>query len=165
MAFDIAAAGQRDIHVISADGGAPRRITTHPATDAMPSWSRDGEWIYFASNRTGEVQVWKAPANGGELVQVTTQGGTAAFESPDGEFLYYAKTRGETSLWRIPVAGGPATQILDGAFHTAFTVGARGIYFPSRASNAIEFFSFTSGETSPIISLDENRSYNLSVSP
>ena len=40
-----------------------------------PSWSRDGKWIYFASDRSGEYQVWKMPAGGGEAVQLTRKGG------------------------------------------------------------------------------------------
>lgn len=44
----------------------------------MPSWSRDGHWLYFASNRSGDDQVWRVPATGGEAVQVTKQGGFAA---------------------------------------------------------------------------------------
>ena len=33
---------------------------------AGASWSRDGKWIYFHSDRSGEHQVWKMPAGGGE---------------------------------------------------------------------------------------------------
>ncbi len=36
-------------------------------------------------------QVWKMPANGGEAIQVTKDGGYAPLESPDGKFLYYTK--------------------------------------------------------------------------
>jgi WD40-like Beta Propeller Repeat len=43
-------------------------------------------------------------------VQVTTNGGDAAFESPDGRWLYYAK-RNQLGLWRRPVAGGQEEQI------------------------------------------------------
>src|SRR5262249_34473225 len=33
--------GNPDIYLISADGGKPRRLTTDPAEDVAPSWSRD----------------------------------------------------------------------------------------------------------------------------
>lgn len=124
----------------AAPDGQTARTETNPVfsvshkqsdTDAIPSWSRDGEWIYFASNRTGQGQVWKAPANGGETVQFTKQGGTAAYASPDGQYLCYAKARGETSLWRVPVAGG----------HTQLDVGTRGINFLPRDRRSIRFFS------------------------
>ena len=34
--------GRGDIYIIPARGGAPLRITNHPADDLVPSWSRDG---------------------------------------------------------------------------------------------------------------------------
>jgi Tol biopolymer transport system component len=51
-----------DIYVVGPRGGNPRRITTHPASDLGGSWSGDGRWIYFTSNRTGSYQVWKTDA-------------------------------------------------------------------------------------------------------
>ena len=66
-------------------------MTTHPANDGNPSWSRDGRWIYFDSARTGEQQVWKIPEAGGDAIQVTRDGGFAPLESPDGKFIYYTK--------------------------------------------------------------------------
>ena len=66
-------------------------MTTEPSDDVVPSWSNDGRWIYFASKRTGRWEVWKAPADGGQAVQVTKHGGFAAFESRDGQSVYYAK--------------------------------------------------------------------------
>jgi len=92
------------------DGGLPRRLTTASSDENVPSWSRDGRWIYFSSDRTGKRQIWKAPAEGGEAVQVTKQGGFSAFESPDGKFVYYTKDFREggeftPGIWRTPVEG------------------------------------------------------------
>jgi hypothetical protein len=69
----------------------PQCLTTTPADDAVASWSRDGKSIYFASDRSGEWQVWKMPAEGGNAVPLTRRGGYVAFESPDGHSLYYSK--------------------------------------------------------------------------
>ena len=91
FASDAEGDGEFHIWVTSANGGKPRRMTTDPANDGNPSWSRDGQWIYFDSHRTGEQQVWKIPDGGGDAIQVTRDGGFAALESPDGKFIYYTK--------------------------------------------------------------------------
>ena len=66
-----------------------RELTNEPSAEMVPSWSRDGRWIYFASERSGGWEIWKMPSAGGPAVQVTNQGGYAAFESLDGKFLSY----------------------------------------------------------------------------
>jgi dipeptidyl aminopeptidase/acylaminoacyl peptidase len=76
--------------MIGANGGKPVRLTTHPANDGDPSWSRDGKWICFDSARTGEQQVWKIPADGGEAIQVTWDGGFAPLD-----YLNLAIRRGQ----------------------------------------------------------------------
>ena len=137
IVFDARPGGNADIFVVGASGGAPRRITTDPSEDIVPSWSRDGRWIYFASHRSGERQVWKVPVEGEDpegaaAVQVTRQGGFVAFESPDGKWVYYAKTRGQpNAIWRVPAAGGEEAPVVEGLSSTrpSWTVVEEGVYF------------------------------------
>ena len=49
IAFDSNLEGNFDIYIIRATGGKPIRLTTDRADDEAGSWSRDGNWIYFAS--------------------------------------------------------------------------------------------------------------------
>ena len=126
---------------IDADGGAPRRLTTETFDDVAPSWSNDGRWIYFASNRTGRSEVWRVPADGRSAVQVTKQGGFAAFESPDGRFVYYAKGLNVSGLWRVASAAGEEVPVLE--FPKAAILGLlgrwrrRGIYFVNTVTRPI----------------------------
>src|SRR2546428_303890 len=71
IAFDGGPEGHLAIYGPLSEGGQPRRLTAEGSDDKVPSWSRDGRWIYFASNRSGTNQVWKMPAEGGQAVQVT----------------------------------------------------------------------------------------------
>ena len=114
IAFDTRPEGQADIYVVSSIGGVPRRMTSSEYEDVVPSWSANGAWIYFASNRTGAWQVWRVPAAGGAEEQVTTDGGFAAFESPDGRYLYYAKGRAAAGLWRKRLPKGVEEPVLNG---------------------------------------------------
>jgi eukaryotic-like serine/threonine-protein kinase len=127
--------GQFDVYVIPAAGGKPQNLTSHRATDVRPSFSRDGEWIYFTSNRAGERRIWKMPASGGDAVQVTNNTAFAAFESPDGAYLYYNQAMDTPSpVWRLPTSGGVAVKILDGVVLGAFAVLDRGTYYIDRPS-------------------------------
>jgi dipeptidyl aminopeptidase/acylaminoacyl peptidase len=116
IAFDSPSAGPVGIYVIPAQGGRARRITSETSQNDMPSWSRDGTWVYFESNRSGASQIWKEPFAGGAAVQVTHNGGSEAFESRDGKFVYYAK-KVQPGIWRIPTGGGAETLVLDRGSH------------------------------------------------
>lgn len=71
---------------------SPVQLTEHSSTDALPNWSADGRYIYFASQRSGDWQVWRVPSTGGgQPVQITTKGGYFAWEAADGKTLYYSR--------------------------------------------------------------------------
>lgn len=112
IAFDSMLEGNWDIYVVGVDGSAPRPLVTDSSEDIRPSWSWDGRWVYFGSDRSGTAQIWKISAGGGEMVQVTRNGGYEGVESPDGRFLYYTR-RGVPGLWRVPVKGGEETLFLE----------------------------------------------------
>jgi len=176
IAFDARPEGNPDIFVISAEGGRPRRLTDDPAEEIAPSWSRDGRWIYFESNRNGSMQTWKIPAEGGEARQVTKGGGSVAYESMDGKFLYYTKGRNVVGIWRVPVEGGEETLVVDthkAGYWSAWTLVEKGIYFMTAeqpARPAIEFFSFSTGKVTEVVALAKpfrpwTNPEGLSVSP
>ena len=74
----------------SCGGGGPiRRMTDDRGEDARPSWSPDGRWLYFISNRSGRSEIWRVPRDGGEATQVTRDGAANAKPSRDGQWLYY----------------------------------------------------------------------------
>ncbi len=160
LAFEVLAAGHADIHVINVEGGRPRKVTTEPFIEAVASWSTDGQWIYFASNRTGRLEVWKAPADGGRAVQITKQGGFAAFESPDGKFVYYSKGVDVGGLWRVAVSGGEETAVLDfpGARLWGYwALVNTGIYFVNSEFSprpTLQFWSFDAGRVSQVLVLE-----------
>jgi Tol biopolymer transport system component len=49
----------RDIWTVAADGSNPVQTTTSPAADWNPVWSPDGRWLYFLSNRSGSMNLWR----------------------------------------------------------------------------------------------------------
>jgi hypothetical protein len=130
IAFDSQAEdGKWDIWTIDADGGSPRRLTLDPGNKNIPSWSRDGHWIYFQSDRAGAVEVWRIPATGGSEERVTHGGGGLAYESMDGKTLFFTRTfNADSPLLALPLAGGPERKVLECVPDRGFAVGPGGIY-------------------------------------
>jgi Tol biopolymer transport system component/predicted Ser/Thr protein kinase len=156
----LVASNNRDIYVIGADGGAPRRLTTEPSEEGRPSWSQDGRWIYFRSDRSGSQQIWKMPAEGGPAVQVTRAGGFEVFESPDGKLLYYTKGRRTLGLWSMPVGGGEETRVLDKVLSNYWSVCEQGVYFVGfgpaldAGPKTVNLFRFGTGRTTQVATIE-----------
>ena len=160
--------GQYDVYVIPAAGGKPRNLTSHPASDHIPSFSGNGRWVYFTSNRTGPYQIWKVPSAGGEPVQVTNNTGFVALESADGTQLYYTQSlRTPSPLWRLALTGGEPAKVLDGVVWRAFVPLEQGIYYIGQSTGPphLQFFNFASGKSMSVArNLGELRT-GLAASP
>lgn len=159
-ANDPAKAGNPSIWTIDAEGGEAKRLTAAAETgDVAPSWSRDGAWIYFASTRSGTLQIWKMPSQGGRAVQVTHQGGFEGFESEDGKYLLYVRGREVPGLWRVPTGGGEEvalTQRDQVGYWRCWRAVRGGIYFATATPPAgprLQFLNLASGEIQNIASL------------
>lgn len=138
IAFDSRIHGNPEILVVTEEGHNIRRITNNPAEDVVPSWSIDGRWIYFASDRKGDFQIYKVPAESGEspsrpAVQVTRGGGFNCIESPDGQYLYFARGRGKRGLWRRrldALTDGAEEPVLESLQRWGWwAVGPNGVFF------------------------------------
>ena len=57
--FDSRLKGSADLYVVPVQGGSPRPLTDQPSLENEASWSRDGRFIYFGSDRTGRREVWR----------------------------------------------------------------------------------------------------------
>jgi Tol biopolymer transport system component len=165
IAFDSPTGGTGDIYVVPAEGGPVRRITAESSDENMASWSRDGKWIYFQSNRSGVFQIWKAPLAGGTAVQVTHNGGSAAFESRDGKFVYYTKW-GRGGIWRKPTEGGGAeTLVIDrgSPYHWGlFDNGLCLVDLDAHAGPTIDCLDFGANRVKTVSRLPKNTRINVS---
>jgi dipeptidyl aminopeptidase/acylaminoacyl peptidase len=120
-------------------GGKPDCAIDPAGNAGVPSWSHDGKWIYFGSNREDGVQVWKRPASGGPAIRVTRGGGFQPFESPDGAYVYYSRGRNGQGLWRVPVTGGEETPLLADLPNSCWgdwAITREGVYYIAPAAGA-----------------------------
>ena len=81
--------------IVSRDlaSGKECELTDTSATSVSPVWSADGKAIWFATNRSGEMQLWKMKTDGSEPQQVSKiEGGIEGFGiSPDEAHIYYTQ--------------------------------------------------------------------------
>lgn len=164
--------GHWKIFRIDAAGGQPSILTDSSGDDNLPSYSRDGKWIYFSSNHTGRFEIYRIPADGGEARQITADGGFEALESSDGQTLYYTKGW-YTGIYSRPVAGGPERPFLESVSLAvgSFQVFEKGIYYACqtdiRNSDPLEFrfLDFFTGKTVVLTKFNSTSSQGLTVSP
>jgi len=106
--------GNRDVYVVAAAGGVPRRLTFHPADEDVLGWTRDGKNILFASwgssFRHFENQLYTVPVEGGFPAKLPIPVGEEASFSPDGTHLAYVP-HGQWQLAWKRYHGGQTTPI------------------------------------------------------
>ncbi|MGB2603924.1 MAG: hypothetical protein WBC78_10025 [Candidatus Sulfotelmatobacter sp.] len=80
-----------DIYTIPVTGGDETRLTTAKGLDDGPEYSPDGKYIYFNSERTGHMQIWRMRADGSEQEQVFADEWNNWFPhiSPDGRWMVF----------------------------------------------------------------------------
>ncbi|MBI2213059.1 MAG: PD40 domain-containing protein [Acidobacteria bacterium] len=100
--FEISPSGARailvargDVFTVPAKDGNIRNLTRSSGVrERDASWSPDGKWIAYLSDKTGEYEIFVRSADGsGDERRVTTDGSVWRFEprwSPDGTKLAYA---------------------------------------------------------------------------
>jgi Tol biopolymer transport system component len=151
LSFEAAVAGNTDVYLVGADGGHLVRLTTEPSIDGVPTWSRDGQWIYFVSTRAGATpDIWRVALTGGEPIRVTHNGGFQPEESSDGRYLFYLdRPPGGAAvvarLMRVPLAGGHEEPVLEQVRPFLWSVTNAGILFVTREPefDAIDRYGFS----------------------
>ncbi len=95
--------GNPDIYILDITSRQTKRLTTHRAIDTEGTWSPDGRYIYFTSDRSGGPQVYRISVNGGTPERITFEGSYNARPrlSPDGTRL--AMVHNDRGNYRIAV--------------------------------------------------------------
>ena len=79
------------------------------------AWSPDGKWIAFATDWSGNRDIWKKPADGsGEPIQLTDDPALDMMPawSPDGSRIAFSSDRGGTGhIWTMSASGGDLERI------------------------------------------------------
>ncbi len=158
IAFTEVSRGNPDIYLYDFNLRIPHRLTREDSTDVAWSWSRDGQWLYFFSDRTGRYEAWRLPIGGGDAEQLTDGGGAFPLESHDGREIYYMKLTSPRSVWRRPIGGGDESLLFEAPLsQRGFTLWEDEIVYlrqdPERAW--VEAYNFATCEVTTIADLGE----------
>jgi hypothetical protein len=98
--------GYRDVRLVDVEKGTSVEITNDRAVDGNPSFSPDGRWLFFHSDRTGIMNLYAYELATGRLKQVTDvlTGAYSPEPSPDGKTLaYVGYGKSGFDLWAMPI--------------------------------------------------------------
>jgi serine/threonine protein kinase len=155
------------------------RITAPTGRAEWPTWSPDGNILAYASDRSGDFEIYVRRGEGGQDIDVTNdraQDIQPAF-SPDGNSIAFISTRSSKTglikiggtlsrntrtyggdLWVVPSLGGPARRLASDANYPTWRPDGRGILyvFGPESHRAIMEVSSEGGTPRAILSSGES---------
>jgi Tol biopolymer transport system component len=101
---------QPNLYIKDIHGAAVTQLTSDPSADVQPSFSPDGEWVAFASDRAGNWDIWVIRTDGTQTVQVThgPEDDIHPSWSPDGNRLVFCSLAREGGQWEMWIANATA---------------------------------------------------------
>src|SRR5207249_9352221 len=83
------------------------RLTFDDGLQTGATWSPDGRFIAYSSNRGGKFDIWMRQVSGGDPVQITKGSGHnwQPDWSPDGKYIAYRSEEGKGGLFVISALG------------------------------------------------------------
>jgi Tol biopolymer transport system component len=82
-------------------GATPVFLLADSSPELTPDWAPDGSRIAFTSVRSGNADIWTVPAEGGQLIQLTTSEYRDVWPrwSADGQWLVFFSRRDTNGEW------------------------------------------------------------------
>ena len=107
LAFASFAPLNDDIFIADADGTHARQLLPNPANDYNASFSQDGKWVVFTSDRNGPTDIYRVHPDGTGLEQLTNdpEFDDQAVFSPDGKKIAFVSThQGQADIYILDIA-------------------------------------------------------------
>jgi tricorn protease len=165
--FDISPDGKRavltargDVFTVPAKEGSIRNITQTPGIrERYATWSPDGRWIAYLSDRTGEQELYVAPQDGmSPETRVTFDGSMFRLPpvwSPDSKKLLYADK--DLRLFYVDITDKKPVLIDRGRYSDLneyiWSPDSRWVAYGKRAANhnqALYFYSLADSKITPV---------------
>ena len=113
IAFSANYDGNRDVYVMPAAGGEPKRLTWYPGQDGALGWTPDGKRVLFLSDRDAYAdmtRMYTVPMEGGVAEVLPMWRAFDGGYSPDGEKIAYVPNFQWQQAWKR-YRGGQTTPI------------------------------------------------------
>lgn len=104
-------------------------------TTTSPTFSHDGQWLFFLSSDDGDVDLLRMRSNGSELQRLTHNDVTdrGILLSPDGEWIaYYSVVYNDAEVYQMRVDGSDQKRLTFGNNHefpSTWAADGQSIYF------------------------------------
>jgi len=134
-----------ELFIADADGSNPRKLIPGASIDYNASFSADGEWVVFTSERHGSADIFRVKTTGMGLERLTDD---AAYDdqaalSPDGRSMAFVSTRGDgtTDIYVLDLASKSIRNLTSspgGDFRPAWSPDGRLIAFSSDRGTRVQ---------------------------
>jgi Tol biopolymer transport system component len=141
----------RDIWILDAARGTPRRFTFDPGNDNSPIWAPDGSAIVFAGNRDAQQTLRRKrvdDAAAEETIPTDARGAMLPTDwSADGRYVAVTRdqgTAGSADIWAVPLSGDrkpiPIAQSASGENYGRFAPDGHWIAYQSSESGSMQIY-------------------------
>ena len=115
LVFTAAAGEGHTLWSARADGSDKKQILPAGYMNVHPVVTSDGRYVVFESDRSGDIEIWRADIESGELRQLTNGGrNSQPHVTPDGKSVVYRARHGDSyALWRVSIDGGSPVRLTE----------------------------------------------------
>jgi Tol biopolymer transport system component len=175
IVYDSVKAGYSAIYVMRADGSGSHLVAAGHEDYMMPTWSHDGQSIYFTvqDRSVSQTRIQRRWLDSGRVVNVV-QGRGDVLESADGQTIFFNRTGAQQEgIWKMPASGPPeaATPIVKGVDTTRYeSLGQQRLFYLDGQNPPwlIQSYDLKTAKTATLFRMDRTPEFgtpSLCVSP
>jgi TolB protein len=142
VAFASFAPINTDVFISAGDGTAAKPLLARPDRDYNATFSQDGHWVVFTSERNGSADLYRVHPDGSAFEQLTDDPGfdDQGALSPDGQSLAFVSDRsGQADIWILDIATGSLRNLTNhpaGDFRPSWSPNGEWLAFSSDRESA-----------------------------